>query len=127
MSGDAAHVPRIDVPIELVGSVEHIAHVRDATHVPRTDVLIESEGSVEHAAHVRHAAGACGRQRCVILCINKRADLSFRSLGVYNVPHYARLAHIGRRAYDRHAVRCEVERLSDRYSRGSQSVTRSLR
>ena len=107
---DAADVPRADVLIERRGPEEHVAHVRDVADVPRTDVPIEPRGAVEHLAHVRDVTGACGRRVAF-------GDLSFRSLGVYNAAHFACLAHIGSRAYDGHAVRCEVERLNDRYTR----------
>ena len=117
LSSDVRDTPAAQILIERVGAGEHAVHVRDTADGPRTDVLIERRSVFEHGGHVRDTAGACGRQGCVIPCSNKCVDLSSRSFGVCDPSHYACLAHIRSRAYDRHAIRCEVERLHNRYTR----------
>ncbi len=113
---DAADVPRTDVLIEHRGVLEHAFHARDAADVPRADVLIEQRGGLEDLTHVRYVTGACGHEWRVNLCINKRIDLSFRSLGVRDTAHPTCVTHSGKRTYDRYFVLSEVERLFDRYA-----------
>ena len=89
--------------------IENHRGASDVRDTPAAQILIERGGEVEHVPHVRDVTGACGRQGRVLPCINKRVDLSFRSLGVCDASHMSCIAYTGRRANDRHAVWCEEE------------------